>query len=66
MTIPELKWQDFPHEIPAEGTRVRVTDRDNQIYVVKNGQWELEIVWTKCSERMPPDDSPFKLIQQHQ
>lgn len=51
----KFKWQDFPHEIP-EGTRVRVTDRDNQIYVVKNGQWELEIAWTKCSEQMPPGD----------
>lgn len=54
MTISELKWQDFNHEIP-EGTRIKVTDRNDQIYVAKNGEWGLEITWTKCDERMPPD-----------
>ena len=61
MTIPELKWQDFPHEIP-EGTRIRVTDRTNQIYVSKNGRWELEITWTKCSDRLPPRTDKEKVI----
>lgn len=43
MTVPEPKWEDFlNHKIP-DGTRIKVTDRNNQIYVARNGQWELEI-----------------------
>ena len=42
------------------------TDMDRAMQGIYDADNHKTIPWTKCSERLPPDDSPFKLIQQHQ
>lgn len=63
LIVKELTWDAINIHCPIDytGRRVRVTDRNNQIYVYDGFAWKPEITWTNCADEMPPDGHPVIL-----
>lgn len=56
MTVPLIdRFDNLPVPNVFDDTRIRVSDRNNQVYCYKDGKWIPEITWTNCADKMPPD-----------
>ena len=44
------------YSAPPIGSKIRVTDRGNQVFIYTENGYVPEIIWANCADEMPPDD----------